>query len=86
MEALPDGWSPLFTNANDGTNEGIVHHTLPFFRLIFEKEKKTVCIIEIAIRSANSDDLKKIEIAQNDFFFNWFLKTLRENLSIELNF
>jgi carbamoylphosphate synthase small subunit len=25
-------WCPLFTNANDGTNEGIVHKTLPFFR------------------------------------------------------
>ena len=32
VEALPDGWAPLFTNANDGTNEGIIHHTLPFFR------------------------------------------------------
>ncbi|KAG8534524.1 hypothetical protein GDO81_019234 [Engystomops pustulosus] len=29
---LPDGWSPLFTNANDQSNEGIVHDSKPFFR------------------------------------------------------
>ena len=29
---LPEGWSPLFTNANDQTNEGIVHESKPFFR------------------------------------------------------
>lgn len=29
---LPEGWSALFTNANDDTNEGIVHDTKPVFR------------------------------------------------------
>lgn len=32
VSKLPAGWTPLFTNANDNTNEGIVHETLPFFR------------------------------------------------------
>ena len=33
VERLPDPeWCPLFTNANDSTNEGIIHNTLPFFR------------------------------------------------------
>lgn len=32
---LPEGWSSLFINANDKTNEGIVHDTKPFFRYIY---------------------------------------------------
>jgi carbamoylphosphate synthase small subunit len=29
---LPPGWVASFTNANDGTNEGLVHETKPVFR------------------------------------------------------
>lgn len=25
-------WAPLFTNANDKSNEGIIHNKFPFFR------------------------------------------------------
>ncbi|KAK4536958.1 hypothetical protein CDCA_CDCA10G2983 [Cyanidium caldarium] len=35
---LPDGWRPLFTNANDGSNEGIIHGSLPFFSVQFHPE------------------------------------------------
>ncbi|NXC78145.1 PYR1 protein, partial [Anhinga anhinga] len=30
--SLPPGWVPLFTNANDDSNEGLVHEHKPFFR------------------------------------------------------
>lgn len=30
--SLPPGWRPLFTNANDASNEGLVHQHKPFFR------------------------------------------------------
>ena len=36
--ALPAGWEPLFTNVNDGTNEGIRHRTKPFFSSQFHPE------------------------------------------------
>ncbi|XP_056633448.1 CAD protein [Diorhabda sublineata] len=36
--SLPSNWEPLFTNANDKTNEGIVHKTLPFFSVQFHPE------------------------------------------------
>uniref|UniRef100_A0A8C3B465 carbamoyl-phosphate synthase (ammonia) n=1 Tax=Cyclopterus lumpus TaxID=8103 RepID=A0A8C3B465_CYCLU len=39
-ESLPPGWSPLFTNANDGTNEGIMHNTKPIFTAQFHPEAK----------------------------------------------
>ncbi|XP_005099583.1 CAD protein isoform X3 [Aplysia californica] len=38
--SLPDGWSPLFTNANDKTNEGIVHNELPVFTTQFHPENR----------------------------------------------
>jgi carbamoyl-phosphate synthase small subunit len=37
-EALPDGWEPWFTNANDGTNEGIRHRSRPFMSVQFHPE------------------------------------------------
>ncbi|KAL3056546.1 hypothetical protein OYC64_019100 [Pagothenia borchgrevinki] len=38
--SLPPGWSPLFVNANDGTNEGIMHNTKPVFTAQFHPEAK----------------------------------------------
>ncbi|XP_050186854.1 CAD protein isoform X1 [Myiozetetes cayanensis] len=35
---LPPGWAPLFTNANDGSNEGLVHQHKPFFSVQFHPE------------------------------------------------
>jgi carbamoyl-phosphate synthase small subunit len=37
-ETLPGDWEPLFTNANDDTNEGIRHKTKPFFSTQFHPE------------------------------------------------
>ncbi|KAF5893000.1 carbamoyl-phosphate synthase [ammonia], mitochondrial, partial [Clarias magur] len=39
-ESLPIDWSPLFINANDGTNEGIMHSTKPIFTAQFHPEAK----------------------------------------------
>jgi carbamoyl-phosphate synthase small subunit len=35
---LPGDWDPLFRNLNDGTNEGIVHKSKPFFSSQFHPE------------------------------------------------
>ncbi len=35
---LPSGWKPWFTNANDGTNEGIIHSRKPFRSVQFHPE------------------------------------------------
>ncbi|CAH6786921.1 Cad [Phodopus roborovskii] len=39
-DSLPTGWAPLFTNANDCSNEGIVHDSLPFFSVQFHPEHR----------------------------------------------
>lgn len=36
--SLPEGWEPWFTNANDGSNEGIRHRTRPFLGVQFHPE------------------------------------------------
>lgn len=38
VTSLPNHWIPLFTNANDKTNEGISHQTKPFFSVQFHPE------------------------------------------------
>jgi len=35
---LPDGFKRWFYNANDNTNEGIIHEKLPFFSVQFHPE------------------------------------------------
>jgi carbamoyl-phosphate synthase small subunit len=37
-QTLPTGWEPWFTNANDGTNEGIRHTSRPFMSVQFHPE------------------------------------------------
>jgi carbamoyl-phosphate synthase small subunit len=36
--SLPSGWKPFFMNANDFSNEGIIHTHLPFFSVQFHPE------------------------------------------------
>ncbi|XP_067326291.1 multifunctional protein CAD [Anolis sagrei] len=36
--SLPPGWAPLFTNANDRSNEGLAHGSKPFFSVQFHPE------------------------------------------------
>jgi carbamoyl-phosphate synthase small subunit len=38
QESLPEGWESWFTNANDGTNEGIRHRFRPFMSVQFHPE------------------------------------------------
>ena len=37
---LPDGWTPLFVNRNDDSNEGIMHESMPWFSAQFHPEAK----------------------------------------------
>ncbi|ORX76323.1 carbamoyl-phosphate synth [Anaeromyces robustus] len=38
VKTLPEGWKEYFVNANDASNEGIYHETLPYFSVQFHPE------------------------------------------------
>ncbi|OGY99061.1 MAG: carbamoyl phosphate synthase small subunit [Candidatus Liptonbacteria bacterium RIFCSPLOWO2_01_FULL_45_15] len=38
VKKIPDGFKPWFINANDGTNEGLLHEKLPFMSVQFHPE------------------------------------------------
>ena len=38
VKTLPSDWRPLFMNANDYSNEGIIHTYKPFFSAQFHPE------------------------------------------------
>merc|ERR1719510_2274997 len=38
IATIPDGWAPLYVNANDGSCEGIICHDKPFFSVQFHPE------------------------------------------------
>lgn len=69
-KTLPEQWSELFVNANDGSNEGIHHATLPFFSVQFHPEstpgpRDTEFLFDVFIdvmkRSADSGKLETVK-------------------------
>lgn len=61
VKNLPDGWHPLFTNANDQSNEGIVHDTNPWFSVQFHPEanagpRDLECLFEVFIATARGQN------------------------------
>ncbi|CAN0223588.1 unnamed protein product, partial [Ectocarpus sp. 12 AP-2014] len=53
------GWQPLFTNVNDGTNEGVRHETKPFFSAQFHPEAQggptdTEFLFDVFLEAAKS--------------------------------
>lgn len=67
--SLPPRWNELFVNANDGSNEGIFHETLPYFSVQFHPEsapgpRDTEFLFDVFIdsvlRSARSGKLEPI--------------------------
>jgi carbamoylphosphate synthase small subunit len=58
-EKLPEGWHTFFMNANDYTNEGIIHDTKPFFSVQFHPEANggptdTSFLFDLFLESVNS--------------------------------
>uniref|UniRef100_A0A0C9QZV9 R_1 protein n=1 Tax=Fopius arisanus TaxID=64838 RepID=A0A0C9QZV9_9HYME len=56
VDQLPTGWEVLFTNANDGSNEGIVHQVNPHFSVQFHPEhtagpQDLECLFDVFLES-----------------------------------
>lgn len=53
---LPADWEVLFTNANDNSNEGVVHSVLPYFSVQFHPEhtagpEDLECLFDVFVES-----------------------------------
>ena len=78
-KTLPSNWSVLFTNANDKTNEGIIHNTAPFFSVQFHPEHSAgpadlECLFDVFLQSvreskAGTAKASVREIIQKRFSF-----------------
>ncbi|KAI9240929.1 protein pyrABCN [Podila verticillata NRRL 6337] len=58
VESLPSTFMELFVNANDGSNEGIMHRTLPIFSVQFHPEstpgpRDTEYLFDVFIKAVN---------------------------------
>ena len=63
--SLPEKWRPLFLNANDLTNEGIIHTSKPFFSVQFHPEacggpKDTSFLFKDFINMVNGNPPEKV--------------------------
>ncbi|XP_022255576.1 CAD protein-like [Limulus polyphemus] len=84
---LPSDWSPLFTNANDKTNEGIVHNSKPFFSVQFHPEhmagpQDMESLFDVFIETVNASILGDLETSVNDCL-NFYLGFSKPVLSVE---
>ncbi|KAI9490049.1 small subunit of carbamoyl-phosphate synthase [Zychaea mexicana] len=64
-KVMPAGWNKLFINANDGSNEGICHESLPIFSVQFHPEAKggpqdTEYLFEEFITLVRAEKLKRM--------------------------
>uniref|UniRef100_A0A8C4S7Z4 Multifunctional protein CAD n=1 Tax=Erpetoichthys calabaricus TaxID=27687 RepID=A0A8C4S7Z4_ERPCA len=76
---LPEDWSVLFTNANDHSNEGIVHNSKPFFSVQFHPEHKAGPADLVSLFDVFLDSVK-------DFKDGKMEKTVKQRLSEHLTY
>ncbi|XP_012282439.1 CAD protein [Orussus abietinus] len=87
VSTLPGDWEPLFTNANDKSNEGIVHSSLPYFSVQFHPEhtagpQDLECLFDIFLETVK-EETKGL---QNGPVRERLLQTLTRNYSVPKEF
>lgn len=70
-DTLKPGWKTLFTNANDGSNEGIAHETRPYFTAQFHPEAKcgpsdTSFMFDVFLQACQQSPDTKITFPRRD--------------------
>ena len=83
QRSLPESWVPLMVNANDGTNEGIIHSSRPWFSVQFHPEARPPETEAFASFPFNvSIGARRFEACggptDTDFLFNYFLQFIAE--------
>ncbi|KZC10488.1 CAD protein [Dufourea novaeangliae] len=65
---LPADWEPLFTNANDDSNEGVLHSSLPYFSVQFHPEhtagpEDLECLFDVFLEAVKDETAGKPRIS-----------------------
>ncbi|XP_058791918.1 CAD protein [Phymastichus coffea] len=68
---LPKDWEALFTNANDNSNEGIVHSNLPYFSVQFHPEhtagpQDLECLFDVFLDTVKQSIAGKSDVSIKD--------------------
>lgn len=68
-KSVPADWDVLFTNSNDGTNEGIVHSSKPFFSVQFHPEHTAgpddlECLFDVFLDAIRSNAPSSLSVKQ----------------------
>lgn len=85
-KSIPHGWESLFTNANDTSNEGIVHSTLPYFSVQFHPEhtagpEDLECLFDVFLATVKETISGKTSVTIK----NRLQKTLEYSLNKPIN-
>ncbi|XP_053315882.1 CAD protein isoform X2 [Spea bombifrons] len=72
---LPPDWAALFTNANDHSNEGIVHQSKPFFSVQFHPEHRAGPTDLVGLFDVFLDTVRDVKAGASDG------KTVKERLT-----
>ena len=81
MDTLSEEWNPYYINANDFSNEGIIHNTKPYFGVQFHPEacagpEDTDYLFDIFIKR-----VKGIETRNINKNFNYYYQIKQNNIS-----
>lgn len=68
---LPADWELLFTNANDNSNEGVIHSHLPYFSVQFHPEhtagpQDLECLFDVFLESVKNEMYGQPRISMKD--------------------
>lgn len=68
-DTIPTDWDTLFHNSNDGTNEGIIHNSKPFFSVQFHPEHTAgpddlECLFDVFLEAIKENKDSKLTIKE----------------------
>ena len=83
LSSISHDWQSLFTNANDDSNEGIIHNSLPYYSVQFHPEAKAGpedagFLFDIFRHSIDKENIDINSMIKQNLFYNADLKPYKQ--------